>query len=348
MDVTPFDSPYKIIASDVNRDKNIDANDMSIVGDLILGNQDQMFQGDSWRFLPAGWSFTDPEEPFAPLFPVMINLMNLTGDMYDQDFMGMKLGDVDNSLNMPTMTDNMNMNGQLTFHTPDQAINQGEEFVLEITSSDFNNVCGFQLELNYDPARFEFVEMLAGDLPGLPQNMVGTAHTNDGILTVLWYDKDLASSGISHDGNDVLYRLKFTATQGFNSLAGLFEIGQAMTHSVGVNIGNQYLDVDFNIDGATTSVGETEEAAFTVEQNHPNPFSDQTFIGFTLPSPQTVDFELVDQQGRVIKRTQQLYNKGYQQIIVDGNDLSTSGIYFYRLSVADKTVAKKLIFMKKR
>ena len=347
MNVSTLNSPYKIIASDVNRDKEVDENDLSIIGDLILGNQDQMFQGDSWRFLPAGWSFTDPEEPFAPLFPVMINLQNLTGDMANQDFMGMKLGDVDNSLDMPTMTDGINMNGQLTFHTDDQTVAQGDEFVLDIRSSDFTNVCGFQMELNFDPARFDFVEMLSGDLATLPQNMVGINHLNDGVLTVLWYDRALSALGISHDANDVLFRLKFKATQGFNSMAGLFEMGSTMTKGVGVNIGNQHLDIDFQIDGATSSTGEQVAEAFELEQNRPNPFSDRTYIGFTLPSPQNVGFELVDQQGRVIQRTQQFYNKGYQQIIVEGKDLPTSGIYFYRMTVADKSVSKKLIYMKR-
>ena len=204
------------------------------------------------------------------------------------------------------------------------------------------------MELNYDPARFEFVELLAGNLPTLPQNMVGTSRLTEGVLGILWYDRNVSETGVSESADGILFRLKFNALQGFNSMGGLFEIGTSMTKGIGVNADEQYLNIGLEIDGATSSTENQEEAAFELEQNYPNPFSDQTFIGFTLPSPQTVGFELIDQQGRVIERTQQFYNKGYQQIIVEGKDLPTSGVYFYRMTVADETITKKLIYMTKR
>ena len=215
--------------------------------------------------------------------------------MTGQDFMGVKLGDIDNSLNLPTMVDDINMNGNLTFHTDDQTVEQGEEFILEIRSSDFENISGFQMELNYDPARFEFVELLAGNLPTLPQNMVGTSRLTEGVLGILWYDRNVSETGVSESADDILFRLKFNALQGFNSMGGLFEIGTSMTKGIGVNADEQYLNIGLEIDGATSSTENQEEAAFELEQNYPNPFSDQTFIGFTLPSPQTVGFELIDQ-----------------------------------------------------
>ncbi len=41
------------------------------------------------------------------------------------------------------------------------------------------------------------------------------------------------------------------------------------------------------------------------------------------------------------------FPQGKQQMIVQGDELSISGIYFYRLTVGEKSETNKLIFMKR-
>ncbi len=342
-----FDSPYKIIAADMNRDQLVNGNDLGIVADLVLGNQTDMVHGDSWRFMPADWTFTDPTQPFAPLFPVMINLPIVNDDSYNNDFIGMKLGDVDYSLDMNTMSDkDYAMAGQLNFEVADRSVGANEEFVLEVKSSDFNNVCGFQFQLDFDPAAFEFVEMLPGALVGLDHNMVGNAFAQNGTITMLWYDRALDPNGISTQSDDVVFRLKFKALQARNTIANQFNVGQSLLHDMGTDVFENMLHVNFGVEGQVSSTTNTNDVAFKLHQNYPNPFSKQTIIGFELPTPQDVQFELIDQSGRTVLSQNAFYPQGYQQIIVKGQDLPVSGVYFYRLRVADTIQTNKLIFMR--
>lgn len=87
-----LDSPYKIIAADVDDSESLTPQDTSIIGNLILGIIPEFPTGESWRFIPASHVFADPNNPFP--YPTVINFNNLSGNQINANFYGMKLGDV--------------------------------------------------------------------------------------------------------------------------------------------------------------------------------------------------------------------------------------------------------------
>ncbi len=88
----PFDSPYKIIAADVNWSASVSSQDVAHIQGLINGDLDTM-PGPSWRFIPADLVFQNPNNPFQSLFPQV--LMN--PGKQSLQFLGIKMGDVNNS-----------------------------------------------------------------------------------------------------------------------------------------------------------------------------------------------------------------------------------------------------------
>ena len=80
---------------------------------------------------------------------------------------------------------------------------------------------------------------------------------------------------------------------------------------------------------------------FELFQNRPNPFNDQTVIAFYLPQKGILDLKIKDIQGRTLKRITRKYDKGMQQIIIDGKDLPT-GLLFYQLTDGQKILTKKM------
>lgn len=93
--VEPFDSPYKRIAADVNNSQSITTLDMILLRRLILG-LDVGFPGQaSWRFIPADYVFSDPENPWQEDFPEQITIQGLPANgLAGQDFIAVKIGDV--------------------------------------------------------------------------------------------------------------------------------------------------------------------------------------------------------------------------------------------------------------
>lgn len=94
-------------------------------------------------------------------------------------------------------------------------------------------------------------------------------------------------------------------------------------------------------------------AAFTLHQNFPNPFNPHTTIRFELPEVQIVTLTLYNLSGRQMDKIvdKQHFAAGTHQIRINSSHLS-SGIYFYRISVAsdrqteNRTAVRKMVVLK--
>lgn len=98
--VAPLNSPYKIIAADVNKSGTVTTFDLVGLQKVILNVTNSFPNGNtSWRFIPAAYNFPNPSNPFEPPFPELIQLTNITGNRLEEDFIAIKVGDVNNSAN---------------------------------------------------------------------------------------------------------------------------------------------------------------------------------------------------------------------------------------------------------
>jgi hypothetical protein len=85
--------------------------------------------------------------------------------------------------------------------------------------------------------------------------------------------------------------------------------------------------------------------------NYPNPFNSSTEIRFSLILPGSVSLRVYDIAGRLVRvLANGNYDIGEQSVIWDGTNSSggkvSSGIYFYSISTPEKTITKKMVFLK--
>jgi hypothetical protein len=82
----------------------------------------------------------------------------------------------------------------------------------------------------------------------------------------------------------------------------------------------------------------------TVElfQNIPNPFSDQTTIGFRLPEKGLVQLQVQDQTGRIIFQETKTYEAGIQTIQLNTEIFRGPGVYYYQLDTEQGRAIKKM------
>ncbi len=86
-------------------------------------------------------------------------------------------------------------------------------------------------------------------------------------------------------------------------------------------------------------------AAFTLRQNHPNPFraGEQTTIPFTLGAASRVELLLYDVRGAMIARIAEgSYPAGVHAVQLPGYGIEP-GVYFYQLRVGSEQVTRRLI-----
>ncbi|MCC7245490.1 MAG: trypsin-like peptidase domain-containing protein [Saprospiraceae bacterium] len=98
LSIEPLDSPWKIIAADVNQSGSVTTFDIVESRKVLLGINAAFPNNTSWRFLPAATTFSNPGNPFASGLPQStIFIPNLQGPHTNANFKGIKVGDVNNS-----------------------------------------------------------------------------------------------------------------------------------------------------------------------------------------------------------------------------------------------------------
>lgn len=89
-----LDSPYKIIAADVNHSGSVTTLDVVALQAAILGIADHFPNNTSWRFADANHSFSDPLNPLGTGFPEILNFNNLADPVVNANFVAIKVGDL--------------------------------------------------------------------------------------------------------------------------------------------------------------------------------------------------------------------------------------------------------------
>jgi len=88
-----IESPYRIIAADINNDSRISTADLVDLRSVILGYKLAFDNNDSWRFIDKDYQFSNPRLPLGPELAEQYDISSLSNNMHIE-FIGMKVGDI--------------------------------------------------------------------------------------------------------------------------------------------------------------------------------------------------------------------------------------------------------------
>ncbi len=95
-----------------------------------------------------------------------------------------------------------------------------------------------------------------------------------------------------------------------------------------------------------TAVEEDGQAAFSVDQNSPNPFNPTTTLGFTLPTSDNVTVEIYNVAGQKVETlVNDFMEAGKHSVVWDASGLS-NGVYFYTVKSGDFSRTMKMTLLK--
>ena len=91
--------------------------------------------------------------------------------------------------------------------------------------------------------------------------------------------------------------------------------------------------------------------AFSLDQAHPNPFKNETQIGFSLAHPDNVSLAVYDISGGQVCTLEECFlDEGKHTAVWDGRDNHgrrvASGIYFYRLKAGKQVLIRKMVLLR--
>ncbi len=334
-----LDSPYKIIAADVNKSGTVTTFDVVEIRKLVLQINTTFTNNTSWRFVDRSYSFPNPADPFTPAFPEYFNVNDLAYDQNNVNFVAVKIGDVNGSAatNLDgDGADERNFTGKLDFVLDEMSLEKGKTYRVPFRASNFVNLLGYQFALRFNPEAMELENIEVGALEGLSEANFGLTMLEEGIITTSWDN----SKNTLKDNNTVLFTLVFKSNTN-NKLSNLLQITNAATPAEAYRSSGQdmeLLDVNLNFNSA-----ETVNVDFELFQNKPNPFHETTTIGFRLPTAGPATLTVYDLSGQVLKTVSKDFAKGYNEIILNHSELGAAGVLFYQLETNSQTATRRMV-----
>lgn len=335
-----LDSPYKIIAADVNRSGMVTTSDIVELRKLILHVIDDFTNNTSWRFVKKGYVFPDPANPFAEPFPEVLHLTNLSQAVLGADFVGVKIGDMNCSASLDfsgNSAGDRSGSDEMTLLMEDRKIEAGEVFTLPVRLKNYEELIAIQFTLEFETDDLELQGIEEGVLARVGEKSGGLSFPMPGAAAVAWFDTE----PVAVTDEDALFSLRFSAKTA-GRLAEMLSLTSRFTQALAYddNENSLNLNLEFvNNDEMTTNT------AFQLYQNQPNPFKKSTNISFTLPAESWVKLTIYDLSGQVLKSYDGHFSEGFNQMTIERGELPSGGVLFYQLETDEFTATKKMIVL---
>lgn len=224
--------------------------------------------------------------------------------------------------------------GDFELTIANQTLQAGQEYWIPVEAnlSDFQ---GYQFTLAFDLEKVAFIDMAYG----VSREENFGFFLDQGVITTSW--NEFGNRVAGNKGQEMLFTLHLRAKQNCQ-LNSVLILGERHTAPEAYNRKDQQVGVRLNftktLENATT---------FTLRQNTPNPFQDETVIGFFLPEADAVTLTVRDVKGQVLMVRKADFSKGNQLFILRRNELNANGALLYTVETSKSRDTKKMILLER-
>ncbi|MEP7197745.1 MAG: T9SS type A sorting domain-containing protein [Saprospiraceae bacterium] len=325
--IESLQSPYQYIAADVNRSKTITTRDISEIRKLILGITDTISGNASWRFVTESHQFINNEDALLDSHPESVQFPYMSTDE-NADFIAVKIGDVTESARTSRLSSvNSRTNKILKLYCEEMELQKNQVYEVFIKSSNIAEFEGFQTTLDLAQNGIQLLEIIPNRTIKFGNENFGLHASNKNKITICWNGHVM--------NEEELFRIKFKALK-TGLLSDFMTLNSSITPSLSVATDGKEGQVELR-------VLTPDNVDFLLFQNKPNPWKEQTSIGLLLPRGGVVKLTIYDASGRVFLVSDREMSKGYQEWVINGGMLPSSGVYYYQVDYENYTKTRKMI-----
>lgn len=335
LNATLLNTPYKIIAGDVNGDGAISIFDVIMVKRLILG-YDTSFYGKTWAFVDSAATFVTPTNPFP--YPSTKTYTNITAAANNQSFIGVKLGDVTQDwaptagVNRPISTKNT-----IKISYDDAFVEKDNSVRLKIKVKDFKQLMGMQFALSFNTAVFDFVKIENKQI-AIEQN---TNLAKQGILSFIWADATNTVKTLA-DGS-YLFDIILTKKQDFDKEDII--LSNENIAALAFNKNYEPLSVIKVAGNITNKILPKENVVLETIEVYPNPSKGDVKVTINTNIEKRVTLMLFDANGKIVYQKPVSLISGNNQFQLNFTKqihLKT-GVYYFKVNGLDAIAMKEII-----
>lgn len=325
LSINHLDSPYKMLAADVNNSGTITVADVNELRKLILGLIPSFANNSNWKFLPDNFEFIDSEDPWTGFMPEQYQVNNLNGDVR-ANFVGIKIGDVDNDATYNDLVGNRTqVRSTYLLAAEDRMVSKGELLEIPVVATLTDIIYGIQGQLVSDGLIIKGVQSEKLSFVKSDYNINAEGRLNMAFV---------AGQGVDLNSGQAMFTIVAEATKS-GKLSEMLYFGthlNAEIYTGGMKVNN--LDINWR----NNNFIEINKAGVT-----PNPWNSTADVNFELPYDGKVLFSVKDYSGRTFVNKVDYFNAGNHSIKLNRNDIPQSGVYLYEIKFGEKVLTGKMI-----
>jgi len=336
--IEALNSPYKIIAADVDKSNEVDAADILALRRFIL-NIDTSLQAGIWRFIDKSYEFINPTNPLSEYFPEVANVNLLTGAP-TANFVAIKVGDVNQSYSsefgktvvraaktIELSVESCELSGDSKVSTTQPTTNNyqlisANEYTIKINAENFTAQT-LQGTFQFKDAKVKAVKV---------GNLANLSDANFGVftdaVTTSWNGKG------SYLNPSVLQIAEITFVANTNAkLTDILSFGSTKTPAVANDANGNEADVVLKFNSSQGVINNYQPSTLSIV---PNPAKERVTVNFI--STDNATLSIYDLVGRLLKT--QTISSGATDINIA--DLQT-GCYLVVVRSNETRLEQKLI-----
>lgn len=341
--IMPITDPYKLIAADVDLNNLITGNDAVVIRRALLKSPSAIavMRDSTWRFVPTPPVYVPGPNPFAAPIPEQRSVISTGGMGSGQDFYGIKKGDV-NGTAKPYLLHPLTAS-PLVLLVQDHALQAGQELTAVFRVSHFDRLGAYQMAFQFDPLQIQLIAVNPAqtDIHLQVTDHFGLYNTTSGEILSVWE----APYGVSLSEGTAIFSFRFKALQSGALLSEVLRLNPKSLppEAVTVDEVSALIQLVFIEAQSTGTLNPAVTTGVQLLQNRPNPFTDQTIIGFILPAACDAQLRVVDVDGREVMRLDKTYAVGYHEESIRLGEVASPGMLYYELTTPFGKLVRKML-----
>ena len=328
--ITQLDSPFKMIAADVNRSGSVTTFDIVQIRKLILGIVDTFPNHAPWRFVDKNYVFPNPLNPFQTVFPDTLRFVDW--DCFsDGYFTGIKVGDVNfSAIANATSPVQAETRAAVFLELPEVYLKAGEFVDLSLTLAESHDWLGMQFELFFDPEMMDIQGIVSESLSDFDRN--NWAQPQPGRVALSW---SAPVPGHLSPGDELL-RIRVKAHSDGLLSSAFKTTEKPALHAEAYDSEGEIYPIQM-----VFSVKEKPDP-IRIFSPSPNPTTSGVRFPLQLAQAENLRLELRDLQGKLCWATETGLNAGNHTLEIPASAMSQTGLYLWRVQAGTRVSTGKI------
>ncbi len=224
---------------------------------------------------------------------------------------------------------------------PNLYAGSGDEFLIPVYITDFQNQLTLGLNLQFNPDYVELLDIENGFLTEWDENDYSVSHDRKGMMTLIWFT--MQKEGHSCADDKPLFYIKAKAIQDIKGLEPLVRLTYQRLENRMFAVDGKQFDLSLKFVKDSMKKGALESDRTRPVSFYPNPFTESFTLELQSNKAERATIRLISIEGRILRTFEREVVKGFNRIGIENMEELPKGYIVYEIVIADEIFKGKIL-----